>query len=72
MVRDLNVMVSRMGVEEGITKCSVEVFAFFIVPLFHGARARFRGGRGGTSGVGEGVKRCFPDYRREALVLGSS
>ena len=51
-IRDLNVGISRMGMEEGITKFSMEDFAFFIVPLVHGTRARFRGGRGGTSGVG--------------------
>ena len=59
-VRNLNVRISRTGVEEGITKFSVEGFAFLIVPLVHGTRARFRGGRGGMSGVGEGIKCSLP------------
>ena len=50
-VRDFN---------EGITEFSVESFAFFIVPFVHGTRTRFKGGRGGTSGMGEGVKCSFP------------
>ena len=59
----MNVGISRTGVEEGITEFSVEGFAFLIVPLVHGIRARFRGRRGGMSGVGEGVKCSLPDYR---------
>ena len=62
-VRPLHVGISRPGVEEGTREFSVEVFAFFIVQVVHGTRARFRGGRGATSGVGEGVKCCLPDYR---------
>ena len=55
-VRPLDVRVSRVGVEEDITEFTVEGFAILIVPLVHGTTVGLRGGRRGTSEMGEGVK----------------
>ena len=62
-VRDLDVEVCGLGVAEGITKFSMEGFAFIIVPFIHGTRTRFRRGRGGTSGMGKGFKCNLPNCR---------
>jgi hypothetical protein len=70
MVGSLKMGVGRVSVSEGVSKLTVEVFTFIVIPFVHGTGPSFEGRRGGFGVMGIGLKSGFPNGGRKTSVFG--